>query len=126
MIQLLRDLTADIEAPVGPGNPLRQVIINTHSPAVVMQVPEDSLIMAETIEINTGRVVFTAVQFRGLANTWRERPGEGQPISKGRLLSYLNPVGQPGPDSPAPTRPRRVIDREDIRQYKIPFSEIAG
>ncbi len=58
MIQLLRDLTADVEAVQfeAKTNPLRQVIINTHSPSVVMQVPEASLLMAEEIErVQDGR-----------------------------------------------------------------------
>ncbi len=44
MLKLLQDIATDAEEPVGPDNPLRQVIINTHSPAVVAQVPEDSLV----------------------------------------------------------------------------------
>jgi predicted ATPase len=47
ILDLLRDIAVDIEEPVGPDNPLRQVIVNTHSPAVVAQVPEDSLLVAE-------------------------------------------------------------------------------
>jgi hypothetical protein len=44
----------DTEEPVGPDNPLRQVIVNTHSPAVVMQVPDDSLLITELRETIQG------------------------------------------------------------------------
>src|SRR5262249_23318040 len=37
MLRLLQDIAVNVEEPVSPDNPLRQVIVNTHSPAVVMQ-----------------------------------------------------------------------------------------
>src|ERR1035441_10339338 len=37
MIQLLRDLTTDVRERWPDGSELRQVIVNTHSPSVVMQ-----------------------------------------------------------------------------------------
>ncbi|MEO5361714.1 MAG: hypothetical protein H7843_14925 [Nitrospirota bacterium] len=43
-------IATDATLPVEEGNPLRQVIINTHSPAVVAQVPDDSLQIAELRE----------------------------------------------------------------------------
>jgi hypothetical protein len=137
MIQLLRDLTTDDQEqqPAGTGEQLRQVIINTHSPSVVMQVPEDSLVMAEPIEVNRERVSFKALQLRCLEGTWREKSGNLKAIPKGRLLAYLNPVaaaagngwdGRIGERSaPDHKHSRRVIDRQDINQYRIPFSEIS-
>jgi predicted ATPase len=137
MIQLLRDLTTDVQEqqPTGSGNQLRQVIINTHSPSVVMQVPDDSLVMAEPVEISRNQVSFKALQLRCLPDTWREKAGNLKPISKGRLLAYLNPVSHtagngwdgkmPEPVSSGDRHSRRVIDREDLRQYRIPFSEIS-
>ena len=135
MIQLLRDLTTDTKqmGPFENGNPLRQVIINTHSPSVVMQVPEDSLLMAEPVELIEDGISFRALQLRSLPGTWREKAGDLNTISKGRLLAYLNPVPMPVEDPRADNarerdsqvHSRRVIDREDLRQYKIPFPEIA-
>ncbi|BDA72313.1 hypothetical protein CAL7716_064790 [Calothrix sp. PCC 7716] len=37
-LRLLQDIATDAEEPIGVDNPLRQVIINTHSPSVVTQV----------------------------------------------------------------------------------------
>ena len=137
MIQLLKDLTADVQEqqPVGTGKRLRQVIINTHSPSVVMQVPDDSLVLAEPIELNRNGVSFKALQLGCLEGTWREKAGRLKPISKGRLLAYLNPVALTGGNGwdasvreqgePDPRRFRRVIDREDLYQYKFPFHEIS-
>lgn len=137
MIQLLRDLTTDAEGkePIGSGNPLRQVIINTHSPSVVMQVPEDSLLVAEPIELIRNLKSIKALQLRCLPDTWRARTGALEPVSKGRLLAYLNPVPRNEgatwdghareDDAIGNGHSRRVIDREDLRQYQFPFSEIA-
>ncbi|MDY7014883.1 MAG: AAA family ATPase, partial [Cyanobacteriota bacterium] len=56
ILELLQDITTDVEKSVNVDNPLRQVIVNTHSPAVVQQVPEDSLLVAELKEtVSSGR-----------------------------------------------------------------------
>jgi predicted ATPase len=127
MIQLLRDLTRDAQEHQPPdGQYLRQVIINTHSPSVVMQVPDDSLVMAEAVEVTRNQISFKALQLRGLANTWRDKTTSLGPISRGRLLAYLNPVARNGENGESNSgHPRRVIDREDVRQYSIPFNEIS-
>lgn len=46
MIALLRDIAVDTQERCGDDNPLRQIIINTHSPSVVSEVPDDSLVIA--------------------------------------------------------------------------------
>ena len=51
MLNLLQAIATDAREPIGLDNPLRQVIINTHSPAVVGQVPDDSLLVAELKEM---------------------------------------------------------------------------
>ncbi len=119
MIQLLSDLATNIKEAVSAdsGNPLRQVIVNTHSPSVVMQVPEESLILTEPVEVSPDGRPSRTVQFRCLPGTWRAKAGSLGSGSKGRLLAYLNPVAHQGRGG------KRVVDREDIRQYRIPFAE---
>ena len=124
MINLLEDLAADVDSPIGDDIPLRQVIINTHSPAVVLQVPEDSLLMADVIEEQSEGRHFRSLAFRCLEGTWRHTAGLMKPVSLGKLLAYLNPV-TPLDEDEVPTgdgRRKRVIDREDFRQYRL-FSE---
>lgn len=118
MIQLLSDLTTDVTDRSEPA-PLRQVIVNTHSPAVVLQVPVDSLVVAEPAEVIREGRSFKALQLRCVSGSWRDRPGGMRAVAKGRLLAYLNPV----PAETSAKRFRRVIDREDIRQYRIPYAE---
>lgn len=93
MLRLLRDLTTDVHEEVGSDNPMRQVIINTHSPAVVQQVSEDSLLVAVQKEIVRNKTRSKVAAFRALPNTWRQgAPNASRPIPLGTLLSYLNPV----------------------------------
>jgi predicted ATPase len=107
MLRLLQDIATDTDIAVGPDNPLRQVIVNTHSPAVVGEVANDSLICAELREIVHNSRHFQTAQFGCLSDTWRAKPDAGGHIMpKGKLLAYLSPW------SPASTTNRnRVIDR---------------
>ncbi|MFH0727436.1 MAG: AAA family ATPase [Pseudomonadota bacterium] len=92
MLQLLRDIATDTDVPVEAGNPLRQVIVNTHSPVVVGETPEDSLIVAEVIDTLAAGVRGTMVRFSCLSETWREEaPEKPNVVAKGHLLAYLEP-----------------------------------
>jgi predicted ATPase len=136
MLELLRDIATDAAEPVGEDNPLRQVVINTHSPAVVSEVPEDSLVVAELKETVRHGQRFQSVRFGCLPGTWRETNApegdEVNVIAKGKLLAYLNPVSAPvsEPDqngrgtssAKRSTRARRVVDRPDL-QPLLPFGK---
>lgn len=138
MLSLLRDIATDVDLPIGEDNPLRQVIINTHSPAVVSQVPDDSLLVAELKERVASSQRFKAITFSCLPDTWRAGKN-GQLTSvvpRGKLLSYLNPVPIPDPYGEAnwrhaePSRKghvkkqtTRVIDRPDL-QPLLPYPSI--
>jgi predicted ATPase len=94
MIRLMQDLAVDVEEPVGKDNPLRQVIINTHSPAVVSIVPDDSLVVAASEPMILQGERFSVASFRWLPDTWRARSTSHiTPVSRGKLLAYLNPLG---------------------------------
>ncbi len=118
MLRLLQDIATDVRRPLDANNPLRQVIINTHSPAVVGQVPDDSLLLAETKEMVQDHTRFNRVCFSCLPETWRAKvPGMGI-VSKGKLLSYLNPIEPELFTTPADRRQsRRVVDRADLQPY---------
>ncbi len=118
ILQLLQDIATDTEETVGADNPLRQVIINTHSPAVVQQVPEDSLVVAELKDTVRGEKHFKRVNFSYLPNTWRHQkaqfPEQVDTVAIGKLLSYLNPVPTNVQVEKRDTKSKRVIDREDL------------
>ncbi len=93
MLELLQDIAVDVTKPVAKDNPLRQVVVNTHSPAVVNLVPPESLLVAETEEAIRNGKRFQRAVFRWLPRTWRsEASSEEKTVIKGRLLSYLSPI----------------------------------
>jgi predicted ATPase len=134
ILQLLQHIATDTGEEINSENPLRQVIINTHSPAVVQQVPEDSLLVAESRETVRSNQRFKRVCFSCLPKTWRDPstwrikdPGTEKVdiISKGQLLAYLNPVPSEKMDFDSnghherthypQHKTRRVRDREDLQ-----------
>ncbi|HSN99331.1 MAG TPA: AAA family ATPase [Candidatus Nanopelagicales bacterium] len=95
MLDLLQDLAVDSDQPVSPDNPLRQVIINTHSPGVVAQLPDDSLLIAILEPALLGGRRFKKVAFKHLSETWRQDADpEQRTAARGDLLAYLNPLGE--------------------------------
>ncbi len=88
MLNLVRSLADTLDADVDDADPgvIRQVIINTHSPLVVAELPDDELLMAESLGGQGG----DWVNFRPLPGTWR---AEGRPetrlVARGELDSYL-------------------------------------
>lgn len=118
ILQLLQDIATDVDYPIDIDNPLRQVIINTHSPSVVSQIPDDSLLVAELKETVSSGKRFKRLSFGCLPDTWREKAPEGvNVVPKGKLLDYLNPVVI---DESEPNQ-HRVVDRPDL-QFLIPGS----
>jgi len=123
MIELLRDIAVDTEEPIGEDNPLRQVIINTHSPLVVSEVPEDCLVMAVGWRMPGARGIYVVPGFAGLSGTWRAEEG-GLLIPKGEMLAYLNPT----PERLLPLESnnrQRVAERADM-QGLFPFYREMG
>jgi hypothetical protein len=122
MLRLLKDIATDTEEPLGEDNPLRQVIINTHSPAVVGEVEDDDILIAELKEVvrkNDG-VRFHKLSFSCLSKTWRANTGEVPIAQPGAFLPYLNPnklcFGEPARAEPGRSRRRRrIADREDLQ-----------
>jgi predicted ATPase len=123
VLQLLQDLAVDPRESVGPDNPLRQVIINTHSPSVVTHVPEDSLLMAKLVPGDSAQADVAVLL--PLQGTWRAKR-DTETVAKGDLLAYLDPIGLREAPIPSTQRddeasgaqrrpPRRVKDREDLQ-----------
>lgn len=125
MIELLRAIAVDTGGTVGPDNPLRQVIINTHSPGVVQEVPDDSLIAAIPSEARFEGQPVRTLRFKALDQTWRTTLAapSADRISKGWLLDYLGGAPRPEPTGDGAAEPprRRVIDRVELEQLQFSF-----
>lgn len=86
MLKLLNGLSVDPTREVGEDNPLRQIIINTHSPSVVTELPEDSLIFAKLIKSISG----ASAAFHCIEDTWRNKLSKMPAVAKGELIAYLS------------------------------------
>ncbi|MFL6194242.1 MAG: AAA family ATPase [Thermoanaerobaculia bacterium] len=133
MLRLLQDISVDPLFPVDSDNPLRQVIVNTHSPVVAGEVPDGSLLIALPQSLRENGQLVTVPVFRWLPGTWRAQARPDIPtVALGQLISYLSPVDPTpslsllsaaikGQDKRRPET--RVIDRNDVQQW-LPFSSI--
>ncbi len=132
ILRLLQEVAVDPMKPATAGNPLRQVIVNTHSPAVVGEVPDESLLVAEAAADQGEHAAACAkVQFSCLPGIWRVKADNPPPIvSKDKLFAYLNPASA-GADyshyvqAQALQRHRRstrVADRDDL-QILMPWGQ---
>lgn len=87
MLRLLNDMTVDTEHAVDRDNPMRQVLVNTHSPVVVQEVDDATLLVADAVWTAEGG---RGARFAWLPNTWRQDADPNTlPIPKGKLLAYL-------------------------------------
>lgn len=91
ILQLLREMAVDTSQSIDPTNPLRQIIVNTHSPIVVRNLTPDEIVVATHLRKYKG----TYTAFGSLANSWRllntEPNSELTPkISLAELLDYLH------------------------------------
>jgi hypothetical protein len=114
IIDLLRDIATDPGEPADEDNPLRQVLINTHSPAVIRIVPEDSLLLALPIPASNRNQSHSSVVVYPLKDTWRTKSEDSHPgpVPIGAVEHYLNPTLPPQSQVSSPTR---VADREDAQ-----------
>ena len=70
LVQLLRDYAVDVAEPVVSDNPLRQVLVNTHSPEVARQMDLDDLVFVESASSTTDGQYSV---FRPIRGSWREK-----------------------------------------------------
>ena len=116
MIRLLGDLATDPMSGVGEENPLRQVIVNTHSPVVVGQVSQDDLILATSVRVHETGEKATVPSFRCLSGSWRQRsPFPMEVASKGVLHEYFSAFWGASGTVDGQPRPRRVLDRPEVQ-----------
>ena len=98
MLRLLRDIAVDSTLAVDVSNPLRQVIVNTHSPVVVHCVPPEDRIYIKEQNVVRGSSRARLALITVSPDTWRAgKPGSAFPTPPGDLKPYL---GATGPQRP--------------------------
>lgn len=88
MVTLLRDLAVDPEETPGSDNPLRQVIVNTHSPRFVMAQHDADMLVALPRQAIVGGQHVNTLWFAPIWGTWRAA-GASEAVSKGLIGDYL-------------------------------------
>ncbi len=90
IVELLGEMAVDALYPIGQDNPLRQIIINTHSPLVIQRLQTDNIIVSQAYKRDGASLSL----FCPILGTWRTKSaiqGEESPVSFGALLDYLGP-----------------------------------
>jgi predicted ATPase len=95
MLRLLKDVAVDSDAAVGGDNPLRQVIVNTHSPLVFRNVESNDLVYLEAVDVShdgsRGRIAVARVPRR----SWRLKyAGPAAVLPPGLVRAFLPDKGQ--------------------------------
>ncbi len=94
MMRLLSELAVDTDEPIDEDNPLRQVVISTHSPIVAARVSPDQLIFASRRDVGS-TAQSRGVVFRPIQGTWRA--GEDiTAVARGDVIAYLGTI-RPAP-----------------------------
>ncbi len=134
MVNLLEDMVTDTEYPVDEDNPLRQVIINSHSPVVVNTVPDESLYLATEKEIYLEafgkKIKYTG--FSALLQTWRTKHDLAKPVLYKDIIAYLEKGAIPDHNTSFVCEPpvqysikgkkkMSVAENVKVFQMKIPF-----
>lgn len=96
MVELLRDLAVDPQFPPGEDNPLRQVMVATHSPAFVqLQDPNDLVFAIEAKLRGEDGEPLDTLRCEPLEGSWRAGV-RGRGVGFATILTYLTgpPSGQ--------------------------------
>ena len=95
LIRLLRDYAVDTDESAGRDNPLRQIVLNTHSPEVARQIQPSELLFAERARRADGGVMSV---FRPVEATWRAgAPGAPPPKPRSSIEQFIG--GSPPSES---------------------------
>lgn len=92
MFELLHELAIDVHDSVSDDNPMRQMIIATHSPVMVQLQNKDDLLYADVVKVKGpfGKPVST-IRCRPLQGTWRDSADidSVDAVSKSSIIAYL-------------------------------------
>ncbi|MYN20155.1 AAA family ATPase [Rugamonas sp. FT107W] len=97
ILELLKHTAVDPAFAVGPDNPLRQILVNTHAPQLVQRLLPDELIICHGYR-RDGAVLSL---YSPLPDTWRDdKSGRGavKALGLGAVFAYLNGNSHTPPD----------------------------
>lgn len=89
MLELLKELAVDPFSPVSEENPMRQILIATHSPVLVKLETPDDLIYADVVKVKgPDEKPASTIRCKFLPESWQCKAGS-EKINKGSIISYL-------------------------------------
>ena len=95
MHDLLHDIAIDVHEPIGPDNPLRQVIVATHSPYFVqLQDTSDLVLAREHLWRSDSGEILHSMKCSPCVNSWRCYDGRRDYVDVISFQSYLMPPEQ--------------------------------
>jgi predicted ATPase len=109
MVDLLTSLAVDTSEAPGVDNPLRQVIVNTHSPRFVNAWPLPELLLATTRSIVIDEREVIALELLPMEKSWR-KAAHGYAMSKGLIGDYLTKPDEAVVELDYPDREISVLD----------------
>ena len=122
LLDLLGDVAVDPTRPVADDNPLRQVIVNTHSPAVVREAPFDSVLIAVASPVPGDPLRVAPPRFRWLDGTWRVKADpEVAPVSPETAAIYIDPLVHLRSDYPRSRRRAAAAPAAEAPQMSLPY-----
>ncbi len=124
MVNLLKGMATDTDYSVDENNPLRQVIINTHSPIVVSAVPDESLYLAKGKEsfIPLFNKKIKSTGFSALKDTWKTKQNLADETTYGEISAYLDnesSVQTVEEEIIIHTKKKRTVSQNIISQYPL-------
>lgn len=119
MIRLLQDMAVDATLPVDDDNPLRQVILSTHSPLVASAVAVDELVFAQSRSHGAPRAPQRGLEVLPVDSTWRTERG-ARAVATGDVLAYLGAMHRPGDAANG----RKTVLEVVGDQLPLPFEHI--
>ncbi|NIE86295.1 MULTISPECIES: AAA family ATPase [unclassified Burkholderia] len=89
ILGLLKELAVDAGEPTGEDNPMRQIFIATHSPALVKLESPNDLIYADIVKVRglDGNPAST-IRCKSLQDSWRNISNNSY-VDKGSIIAYL-------------------------------------
>ena len=109
LLALLCKLAADPLTPAGPHNLLRQVILNSYSPALLAGIDDDDLLLARALD---------GASFSWCAGTWRDAGTEDDPRSI-PVEAWDELFTQQGVRQPTRSAARRAPCKEEGPQRQV-------
>jgi predicted ATPase len=88
MVNLLREIAVNVDESISDDNPLRQLIVATHSPAFVQLQNKDDLLFATEAIVRYNNQRIQVLRCKPLENTWRAK-SNGDGVGLATIMVYL-------------------------------------